>query len=231
MAEKKKSGSKPYPLSSFLCSPPYFPTMALNSGVSLHIVPGVRSFFDQPIRLKVTGLTAKRTVELRSQLTDDKGITFQASAIYCSDLNGEIDLDKHPSMGGSYSGTQAMGLFTSMRSVVPHHKLFKKDASTPILVYIELIGNGQVLAKQTLERCFMAEGVQKLPLENHDGIVCTLFIPPGKSLDKLINELINQSVNVTKGVLCREFEHILRFSVGYCSENSTECFILAAIQD
>lgn len=155
--------------------------------MSLHVVPDIQSFFDQPVHLTVTGLTSKQTVDLRSKLTDDKGITFQASATYCSDINGEIDLDKHPSVGGSYTGTQAMGLFTSMRSVVPHHKLFKKDASTPILVYIEVMGNGQVLAKQTLERRFMAEGVQRFPLENLDGIVCTLFLPPGESLDELIN--------------------------------------------
>lgn len=152
--------------------------------MSLHVLPGVRSLFDQPVHLTVTGLTARQTVELHSNLTDDKGFTFQASATYCSDINGEIDLAKQPSMGGSYSGTQAMGLFTSMRSVVPHHKLFKKDASTPILVYIELMDNGQVLAKQTLERCFMVEGVRKVPLENLDGIVCTLFLPQGQSLDK-----------------------------------------------
>ncbi|XP_031438087.1 acyl-coenzyme A thioesterase 2, mitochondrial-like [Clupea harengus] len=152
--------------------------MPLDSRVVLQILPGLRSYFDQPVHVKVSGLSPDQTVELRSKLIDDKGITFQASAIFCSDKNGEIDLDTCPSMGGSYSGTQAMGLFVFMRPVVPHHKIIKRDASTSLCVDIDLISNGQVLAQKKLERCFMADGVLKVPVEN-EGIRGTLFLPPG----------------------------------------------------
>ncbi|XP_062407400.1 acyl-coenzyme A thioesterase 1 [Sardina pilchardus] len=144
----------------------------------LNVLPGLRSSFDQPVHFKVTGLIPKQTVELHSKLTDDKGITFQARAIYSADIHGEIDLETCPSIGGSFTGTQAMGLFTSMKSDVLHHKLSKRDASTPVFVDVELISNGQVLGKETLERRFMADGVRKVPLEN-DKIACTIFLPPG----------------------------------------------------
>ena len=180
--------------------------MPLDSRVVLQILPGLRSYFDQPVHVKVSGLSPDQTVELRSKLIDDKGITFQASAIFCSDKNGEIDLDTCPSMGGSYSGTQAMGLFVFMRPVVPHHKIIKRDASTSLCVDIDLISNGQVLAQKKLERCFMADGVLKVPVEN-EGIRGTLFLPPGQSLNsyeiliQYFNRFRATSVNHTPGSL------------------------------
>lgn len=148
--------------------------------MSLQISPGRCTYFDEPVHVKVTGLRPEESVILRSKLTDCKGVSFEASAIYCSDKNGNIDLGRCPSLGGSYSGTDAMGLLTSMRPLVPHRRL-KTDVSTPLTVDIELECNGVGLAKETIQRRFVADDVQKVSLEGGN-IRGSLFLPPGKSL-------------------------------------------------
>lgn len=154
--------------------------MSLDSGVTLHLSPGQCTYFDEPINIEVIGLLPECSVVLRSKLIDCKGVLFEASGFYCSDKNGNIDLDRCPSLGGSYSGTDAMGLLTWMRPLVPHKKLMKKDVSTPLTVEIEVECNGLVLAKETIQRRFLSDDLQKVPLEG-GSIRGSLFLPPGKS--------------------------------------------------
>lgn len=154
--------------------------LSVDSKVSLQLSPGPCSFFDEPVHLKVTGLPPKQFVELRSKLTDGKGVSFQASATYCSNKKGQIDLDTCPSLGGSWLGIETMGLFSSMKPQVPHSRLTLRDMSMPLSVDIEVTCHGQVLVQQILERRFMADGVQKFPLEGGK-IRGSLFVPPGQS--------------------------------------------------
>ncbi|KAL2082763.1 hypothetical protein ACEWY4_022581 [Coilia grayii] len=152
--------------------------MSLDSRVALQLSPALSSYFDEPIRVKVIGLRQEQSVVLRSRLTDSRGITFEASATYCSDKNGRIYLDRYPSLGGSYCGIEPMGLFSSLRPLVPHSKLTSSDMTTPLTVDIEVISDGQVLAEETVERRFMANGVQRVSLEG-GSIRGSLFLPPG----------------------------------------------------
>ncbi|KAG5277247.1 hypothetical protein AALO_G00115360 [Alosa alosa] len=149
-----------------------------DSKVSLQLSPWPCSYFDEPVQMEVTGLPPEQSVELRSKLTDSKGVSFEAFATFCSDKNGHIDLGRCPSMGGSYSGIDSMGLFSLMRPLVPHSRLTKRDVSAPLSVDIEVICDGQVVAQETLERRFMADGVQNFPLEGGN-IRGSLFVPPG----------------------------------------------------
>lgn len=157
--------------------------MSLHSKVALQLSPTV-SYFDDLVRVKVTGLPEEQPVVLRSRLTDSRGVVFEASATYRSDKNGLIDVDKSPSLGGSYSGIEPMGLFSSMLPLVPHSKLLRRDVTTPLSVDIAVIRDGHMLAQETLQRRFMAEGVQRVPLEG-GSIRGSLFLPPGESLDGL----------------------------------------------
>ncbi|XP_077865745.1 acyl-coenzyme A thioesterase 1-like [Saccoglossus kowalevskii] len=45
---------------------------------------------------------------------DEKGRTFEAHGHYTASSDGEVYLDKHPSIGGTYTGIEPMGLFWSM---------------------------------------------------------------------------------------------------------------------
>ncbi|KAL7888417.1 hypothetical protein AOLI_G00033910 [Acnodon oligacanthus] len=150
-----------------------------DSAVRLRILPSTSCMFDEAVQIKLSGLTSQQHVELQSSFRDDKGVVFKATATYRADEKGEVDLSRHPSLGGTYTGVEPMGLFWSMRPHVPHSKMVKRDASSPLHYHIEASSGGEVLAKETNERHFACPGVRRAPVS--DGrIRGTLFTPPGE---------------------------------------------------
>lgn len=149
--------------------------------VRVRLLPNPRCFFDEPVHVKVDGLSPHQKVELRSKLRDDKGIIFKASALYSADSTGQVDLCLSPSLGGSYTGVEPMGLFWAMTPETPHHKLLKNNLSS-MMVDIDALheDTGEILATETIERQFMTEGLRRIPLGMKNGrIRGTLFLPPG----------------------------------------------------
>ncbi|XP_036437894.1 acyl-coenzyme A thioesterase 5-like [Colossoma macropomum] len=150
-----------------------------DSAVRLRILPSTTCMFDEAVEIKLSGLTPQQRVELQSNLQDDRGVRFKATATYQADEKGEVDLSRHPSLGGTYTGVEPMGLFWSMRPDVPHSIVVKRDASTPLNYHIEASSGGEILAKETNERHFTGPGVRRAPVS--DGrIRGTLFTPPGE---------------------------------------------------
>lgn len=150
------------------------------SQIRLKILPSVRCLFDKLVQVKVEGLTPHKPVELRSKLVDDKGVTFKASALYKADASGQVDVCRAPSLKGSYTGVEPMGFLWAMAPDTPHSKLLKKNVLGPTVVEIEARSEetGEVLARETMERGYMTEGMKRIPVQ--DGRVRgVLFIPPG----------------------------------------------------
>ncbi|KAK2889989.1 acyl-coenzyme A thioesterase 1-like [Channa argus] len=151
------------------------------SQIRLKILPTVRCLFDKPVQIKVEGLAPHKPVELRSKLVDDKGVTFKASALYKADESGQVDVCRAPSLGGSFTGVDPMGLFWAMAPDTPHSKFLKKTVLSPTLVKIEAVNRetDEVLASETNEREYMTEGMKRVPVQE-GRIRGVLFIPPGK---------------------------------------------------
>lgn len=151
------------------------------SQIRLKILPSVRCFFDKLVHVKVEGLAPHKPVELRSSLVDDRGVVFKARALYKADDNGLVDVSRAPSLGGSYTGVEPMGLFWSLAPETPHNKVLKKNVLTPTQVQIEALSGdtGELLASETNEREYMTEGMKRIPVEE-GRIRGVLFIPPGK---------------------------------------------------
>ncbi|XP_070781840.1 acyl-coenzyme A thioesterase 1 [Enoplosus armatus] len=151
------------------------------SQIRLKILPSVRCLFDKLVQVKVEGLAPHKPVELRSKLVDDRGVTFKASALYKADETGEVDVCRAPSLGGSYTGVEPMGLFWAMAPETPHSKLLKKNVLSPSLVEIEALSGdtGELLTSETNERGYMTEGMKRIPVQE-GRIRGVLFVPPGK---------------------------------------------------
>ncbi|XP_034039604.1 acyl-coenzyme A thioesterase 1-like [Thalassophryne amazonica] len=153
----------------------------MTSQVQLKLLPRVRCLFDEPIQLKVAGLKSRQVVSVRANATDDKGVVFSSAATYKADGNGEIDLQRDPSMSGSYIGAQPMGLLWSMKPEILHSRMHKTRALNPYMVTFsvhEEEGNDRVLAEVVNERLLMGDGVIRTPINN--GKICgVLFTPPG----------------------------------------------------
>uniref|UniRef100_A0A8C7NH46 Acyl-CoA thioester hydrolase/bile acid-CoA amino acid N-acetyltransferase domain-containing protein n=1 Tax=Oncorhynchus mykiss TaxID=8022 RepID=A0A8C7NH46_ONCMY len=90
--------------------------------VRVRFLPSPRCFFDEPVHVQVDGLSPHQKVKLRSILWDDKGVIFRASSVYKADATGQVDLCRSPSLGGSYTGVEPMGLFWAMAPETPHNK-------------------------------------------------------------------------------------------------------------
>uniref|UniRef100_A0A8C8EQU0 BAAT/Acyl-CoA thioester hydrolase C-terminal domain-containing protein n=1 Tax=Oncorhynchus tshawytscha TaxID=74940 RepID=A0A8C8EQU0_ONCTS len=94
--------------------------------------PMPKCLFDEPVQLKVDRLKPRQQVDLRAEVTDDKGIVFRSSATYEANCSGTIDLTTVSSLGGSYTGVEPMGLFLKPNNL--HTRFVKKVVSVPCLV-------------------------------------------------------------------------------------------------
>ncbi|XP_077955050.1 acyl-coenzyme A thioesterase 1-like [Gasterosteus aculeatus] len=76
----------------------------MSSQVRLSLLPRARCMFDEPVQVKVAGLRSGQMVTLRARSTDEKGVLFSSSATFRADGSGQIDLERDPSLGGTYTG-------------------------------------------------------------------------------------------------------------------------------
>ncbi|XP_056149378.1 acyl-coenzyme A thioesterase 1-like isoform X2 [Lampris incognitus] len=84
----------------------------MTSQVRLRLLPSARCLYDDPIHVKVAGLKSRQLVVLKAQSIDDKGVLFNSSAVYRADGNGEIDLERDPSLRGEGPFPAVLDLYT-----------------------------------------------------------------------------------------------------------------------
>ncbi|XP_042359205.1 acyl-coenzyme A thioesterase 1 [Plectropomus leopardus] len=152
-----------------------------SSQIRLKILPSVRCLYDKLVQVKVEGLAPHKQVQLSSKLVDDRGVIFKASALYKADETGQVDVCRTPSLGGSYTGVEPMGLFWALAPEKPHSKFLKKNVLSPTAVEIKAMcrETGEELASETNERGYMTEGMKRIPVQE-GRIRGVLFIPPGE---------------------------------------------------
>ncbi|KAM9349538.1 LOW QUALITY PROTEIN: acyl-coenzyme A thioesterase 1-like [Symphorus nematophorus] len=126
----------------------------MSSQVRLRLLPSTRCLFDEPVQVKVAGLRSRQVVTMRARATDEKGVAFSSSATYRADGSGEIDLDRDPSLSGSYVGVEPMGLLWSMKADTLHKRLQKINSLNPHVMKFsvheeEEEGEGRMLADAT----------------------------------------------------------------------------------
>jgi dienelactone hydrolase len=79
---------------------------------SISVTPEA-ALVDQPVAVTVQGLSAGARTTLTATAKDTDGSTWSARAQFQATSAGEVSLDQ-PSLGGSYTGVNPMGLFTLM---------------------------------------------------------------------------------------------------------------------
>ncbi|XP_029970815.1 acyl-coenzyme A thioesterase 1-like [Salarias fasciatus] len=154
----------------------------MSSQVRLQLLPRARCLFDEPIQVKVAGLKSYQVVTMKARSTDERWVLFNSSAVYRADESGEIDLNRDPSLSGSYVGVEPMGLLWSLSPETLHKHFTKTKALIPHVVKISVHEEGeegQMLAEVTNERFLIADGVSRVPVSegNINGV---LFTPPGE---------------------------------------------------
>ncbi|KAL3988887.1 hypothetical protein ACER0C_013205 [Sarotherodon galilaeus] len=206
----------------------------MSSQVRLRLLPRARCLFDEPIKVKVEGLRSRQVVTMRARLTDDKGVVFSSSATYRANGSGEVDLNRDPSLGGSYVGVEPMGLLWSMRAQKSHKKFQKATSLKPQLVNFSVHEEeGRILAEETNERLLMGDGVSRVPVKEGN-ISGVLFTPPGEGLFPAVFDILTfrsetrASLLASKGFVVlaiglvqgkfESFEHYPRFHLDHFKE-------------
>ncbi|XP_029282933.1 acyl-coenzyme A thioesterase 4-like [Cottoperca gobio] len=127
------------------------------------------------------------TVHALHQCED--GHSWEAFAHYTANASGTVNVVEDPSLGGTYSGVEQMGLLWSLRPVPgskPSLSLRRINLQTPMEVTISVYQGHQTegfldqvaLAVVVAERWYMAPGVRRIPI-TEGGLTATLFLPSG----------------------------------------------------
>ena len=147
------------------------------------------SLIDKITKINVSRLKPQQNITIGAKVLGDKGETFESHAHFIAGKNGEVDVCRDPSLGGSYSGVSPVGLLWSMKPAPGQRKgirLMKSDVTKPYNIVLNCFDNHvtpsvsslKLLARVTFQKWYIAEGVKRIPVRE-GRIRGTLFIPPG----------------------------------------------------
>ncbi|XP_029378638.1 acyl-coenzyme A thioesterase 4-like [Echeneis naucrates] len=119
----------------------------------------------------------------------DDGHSWEAFGHYAANAAGTVNVSEDPSLGGTYSGVEPMGLLWSLRTVPgskPGLRLRKMNVQTPMEVTVSVyqghhtegFADQKSLDSVLVERWYMAPGVRRIPI-TEDQLTATLFLPSG----------------------------------------------------
>jgi dienelactone hydrolase len=147
------------------------------------------AFADEELRVEVRGLEPGCRIVITAATEDDEGRAWRSEAQFLADASGAVKVCEHPSVGGTYAGASAMGLFWSMQLVAAAgngSSTFAKTNAEPQQVRISARTRDRVVADAILERRFLANDtiVRDLTIEAESPdagpvTVGRLFMPAG----------------------------------------------------
>ncbi|XP_039988269.1 acyl-coenzyme A thioesterase 1-like [Xiphias gladius] len=156
--------------------------------VKLSVQP-CRGLVDERFVVRVQNVPPGFQLTVRALHRCEDGHSWEAFGHYNADTTGTVDVSEDPSLGGTYSGVEPMGLLWSLRPVPgsrPGLRMRKMNVQTPMEVTISVFQGHQTegfldqvpLACVMVERWYMAPGVRRIPI-TVDGLTATLFLPSG----------------------------------------------------
>ncbi|XP_019898471.1 acyl-coenzyme A thioesterase 1-like isoform X1 [Esox lucius] len=170
-----------------------FPNKLLSSTMAtispLLSVKPTRGLVDEKIQIIVRNVPPRFPVTLHSLFHSEDKDYWEAFGHYTSDNRGTVTVSEHASVGGTYEGTEPMGLLWSMHPAPGSRtglRLRKMNVLTPMVVHISVY-SGHVtegfskqspLATVDIERWYLAPGVRRIDIRDEE-VKGTLFIPPG----------------------------------------------------
>ncbi|MGV9315234.1 acyl-CoA thioesterase/BAAT N-terminal domain-containing protein [Streptomyces sp. NPDC003691] len=145
------------------------------------------AFADEPVRIRVTGLSAGREVTVTSQATDYAGKQWQGKAVFTADRAGTVDLTRARPSSGTYRTADGMGLFWSMNPAgepADEAWFFSRwpEEQSSYEVRLEVRTGGERVAVRKLTRTWLRDGTTHRALTTaRDGVQGSLYLPPAGS--------------------------------------------------
>ncbi|XP_023275726.1 acyl-coenzyme A thioesterase 4-like isoform X1 [Seriola lalandi dorsalis] len=156
--------------------------------VKLSVQPS-RGLLDEKFIVLVQSVPPGLQLTVHALHQCEDGHSWEAFGHYTADASGNVNVSEDPSLGGTYSGVEPMGLLWSLTPIPgskPGLRMRKMNVQTPMEVTISVYQGHQTegfmdqvaLAGVVVERWYMAPGVRRIPI-TEDGLTATLFLPPG----------------------------------------------------
>lgn len=139
------------------------------------------AYIDERVTLQIRGLEPGMRVMIRAQVRDDAGRVWESRGIFRADQSGCVNPAVQDSLGGTYRGRDAMGLFWSMELAAKtgtERATFLKEEIEPDVVSLTVGAGPHVIASGHLERRWVKPGTRIRDVRD-DGLVARLFVPAG----------------------------------------------------
>jgi dienelactone hydrolase len=137
------------------------------------------ALIDRPIAIALRGFTPRQPVRVTATQTYAEATRWQSRATFISDDDGQVDVTRQAPVSGSYEGAASMGLFWSMEQLPGEPRPAPAGAiMLPVPIRLEAEGSDGRRAEITIVRRVAGPGVTRHVIRT-DGIVGTLFLPPG----------------------------------------------------
>ncbi|SCZ07630.1 Acetyl esterase/lipase [Alkaliphilus peptidifermentans DSM 18978] len=146
------------------------------------ILSSTNQLIDQNVNLQITGLKPNQQVKIRAEMQDDVERTWHSYAIFTSDHEGRINLEKVAPDEGFYTNCDPNGLLWSMQlkeSNVYFPPIFLKMSTRSHKVSLYLLVEDEVKDKREVQFNFTNSDTEEENIENP--IIGKLFKPKEKN--------------------------------------------------
>ena len=202
--------------------------------VKLRIKPD-SPLIDEILSVTVSGLDPFQEITVMATTTSDsKNDIFGSYGHFRASADGFVDLGCDPSVNGTYTGVEPMGLFWSMIQNPlqrrQYARLIKKDSTTPAVynlavfskhVTSECLWQSKVkpLAHTEIQRWYQKPNIKKISVDEK-GIYGSLYIPEERESNKPLPAVIdlygsNGGLVETRAALLAS-RGFVTFSLPYC---------------
>ncbi len=138
------------------------------------------ALIDAAIAIELRGFPPRQPVTVTAIQTFPSGSRWRAHATFLSDNDGCVYVARQAPVSGTYDGVSAMGLIWSAERLPGEVQTPPADfIMQPWFAELEATSPDGVRAELTLERRVAGPGVMRHPIRT-EGIIGTLFLPPGK---------------------------------------------------
>jgi dienelactone hydrolase len=153
--------------------------MAASAGRARIVADHPAGLMDAEISIELQGFPSRQPVTIAATQVYPSGSRWRASATFITDDTGSADLGHQAPVSGTYDGASAMGLIWSAERVPAGAMSFPDGwIMQPWFVHLEASAPDGTQAELILERTAAGPGVTRQPIRT-DGLVGTLFLPPG----------------------------------------------------
>jgi dienelactone hydrolase len=138
------------------------------------------ALIDAAIAIELRGFPPRQPVTVTAIQTFPSGSRWRAHSTFLSDNDGCVYVARQAPVSGTYDGVSAMGLIWSAERLPGEVQTPPADfIMQPWFAELEATSPDGVRAELTLERRVAGPGVTRHPIRT-EGIIGTLFLPPGK---------------------------------------------------